>query len=170
VATPPLLTDKEARFLQALVDEGVEFLVVGLAAAALQGAPAVTQDIDLWFRDLSDPALQRALRRVGAIYIPPSPRNPPLLAGGDAGLFDVVVNMDGLGSFAQEARRALRIPVGVFEVRVLPLARIIASKKATDRPKDRAILPALEDALRVLQSRKRPARRSPPASRRRTRH
>jgi hypothetical protein len=170
VATPPLLTDKEARFLQALVDEGVEFLVVGLAAAALQGAPAVTQDIDLWFRDLSDPALQRALRRVGAIYIPPSPRNPPLLAGGDAGLFDVVVNMDGLGSFAQEARRALRILVGAFEVRVLPLARIIASKKATDRPKDRAILPALEDALRVLQSRKRPPRRSPPASRRRTRH
>jgi hypothetical protein len=170
VATPPLLTDKEARFLQALVDEGVEFLVVGLAAAALQGAPAVTQDIDLWFRDLSDPALQRALRRVGAIYIPPSLQNPPLLAGGDAGLFDVVVSMDGRGSFAQEARRALRIPVGAFEVRVLPLARIIASKKATDRPKDRAILPALEDALRVLQSRKRPVRRSPPRSRHRARH
>ena len=170
MATPPLLTDKEARFLQALVDEGVEFLVVDLAAAALQGAPAVTQDIDLWFRDLSDPALQRALRRVGAIYIPPSLQNPPLLAGGDAGLFDVVVKMDGLGSFAQEARRALRIPVGAFEVRVLPLARIIASKKATDRPKDRAILPALEDALRVLQSRKRPVRRSPPASRHRARH
>jgi hypothetical protein len=42
VGTPPLLTDKEARFLQELVDEGVEFLVVGLAAAALQGAPVVT--------------------------------------------------------------------------------------------------------------------------------
>jgi hypothetical protein len=69
------------------------------------------------------------------------------------------VNMHGLGSFAQESRRALRIPVGAVEVRVLPLARIIASKRATDRPKDRAILPALEDALRVLHSRKRPARR-----------
>jgi hypothetical protein len=170
VATPPLLTDKEARFLQALVEEGVDFLVVGLAAAALQGAPAVTQDIDLWFRDLSDPGLRRALRRVGATYVPPSPQNPPLLAGGDAGLFDVVVKMHGLGSFAQEARRALRIPIGAVEVRVLPLARIIASKKATGRPKDRAILPALEDALRVLQSRKRPARRSPSASRRRARH
>lgn len=169
MGTPPLLTDKEARFLQALVEEGVEFLVVGLAAAALQGAPAVTQDIDLWFRDLSDPALRRALRKVGAIYVPPSLQNPPLLAGGDAGLFDVVVKMHGLGSFAQEARRALRIPIGTVEVRVLPLARIIASKKAAGRPKDRAILPALEDALRVLRSRKRPARRSPSASRRRAR-
>ena len=166
MATPPLLTDKEARFLQVLVEEGVEFLVVGLAAAALQGAPAVTQDIDLWFRDLSDPGLRRALRRVGATYVPPSLQNPPLLAGGDAGLFDVVVKMHGLGTFAQEARRALRIPIGAVEVRVLPLARIIASKKATGRPKDRAILPALEDALRVLQSRKRPTRRSPSASRR----
>jgi hypothetical protein len=166
VATPPLLTDKEARFLQALVEEGVEFLVVGLAAAALQGAPAVTQDIDLWFRDLSDPALRRALRRAGATYIPPSPQNGPLLAGGDAGLFDVVVTMHGLGSFAQEARRALHVPIGAVEVSVLPLDRIIASKRATDRPKDRAILPALEDAWRVLQSRKRPAPRSRPARRR----
>jgi hypothetical protein len=169
VGTPPLLTDKEARFLQALVGEGVEFLVVGLAAAALQGAPAVTQDIDLWFRDLSDSALPRALRRVGAIYIPPSARNPPLLAGGNAGLFGVVVNRQGLGSFAQEARRALRIPIGAVEVRVLPLARVIASKKATDRPKDRAILPALEDALRVLQSRKGAGRRLPSPNRRRPR-
>lgn len=169
MGTSPLLTDKEARFLRALVEEGVEFLVVGLAAAALQGAPAVTQDIDLWFCDLSDPALKRALRRAGASYIPPSLQKPPLLAGGDAVLFDVVVKMDGLGSFAQEARRALRVPVGAVEVRVLPLARIIASKKAADRPKDRAILPALEDAWRVLQSRKRPARRSPPAKRRRAR-
>jgi len=167
VGTPPPLTDKEARFLEALVEEGVEFLVVGLAAAALQGAPAVTQDIDLWFRDLSDPGLRRALRRVGATYIPPSLQNPPLFAGADAGLFDVVVKMHGLGSFAQEARRALRVPIGAVEVRVLPLARIIVSKKATDRPKDRAILPALEDALRVLQSRKRPMRRRSPSGGRR---
>lgn len=159
MGTPPPLTDKEERFLAALVEEGVDFLVVGLAAAALQGAPAVTQDIDLWFRDLSDPALHRALRKVGAVYIPPSMQNPPLLAGGDAGLFDIVTTMHGLGSFAQEARGALRVPIGEVEVPVLPLARIIASKKATNRPKDRAILPALEDALRVLQSRKRPTRR-----------
>ena len=139
MATAPLFTDKEAHFLETLVEEGVEFLVVGLAAAALQGAPAVTQDIDLWFRNPSDPALQSA--------------------GGHAGLFDIVVHMHGLGSFAQEARRARRIPLGRVEVRVLPLARIIASKKATDRPEDRAILPVLEDALRVLQSRKRPAAR-----------
>jgi len=65
VGGPAPFTDKEARFLETLVEEGVEFLVVGLAAAALQGAPAVTQDVDLWFRDLTDPRLGKALRRMG---------------------------------------------------------------------------------------------------------
>ena len=49
---------------------------------------------------------------------------------------------------------------------MLPLSRIIASKKATGRPKDRAILPVLEDTLRVLESRKRPARKAPVKRRR----
>jgi hypothetical protein len=159
VGGPVPFTDKEARFLEILVEEGVEFLVVGLAGAALQGAPAVTQDIDLWFRDLNDPRLGRALRRAGALYIPPRADQPPLLAGGGASLFDVVTHMHGLRSFAVEARRAMRIPLGGVHVPVLPLARIIASKRATDRPKDRAILPALEDALRVIQARRGARRR-----------
>jgi hypothetical protein len=153
---PSPFTDSEALFLKALVEEGVDFLVVGLAAAALQGAPAVTQDIDLWFRDLTDPRLQKALRRTGATYIPPGEDHPPLLAGGGAELFDVVTHMHGLRSYALEARRALRIPLGSVEVPVLPLERIIASKRATNRPKDRAILPVLEDTLRVIQSRRGP--------------
>jgi hypothetical protein len=154
VDAPAPFTDREAQFLEALVEEGVDFVIVGLAAAALQGAPAVTQDIDLWLRDPGDPRLLKALRRVGATYIPPTQDHPPLLAGGGAGLFDVVTHMHGLRAFALEARHALRVPLGSVEVPVLPLDRIIVSKRATNRPKDRAILPALEDALRVIESRR----------------
>ena len=152
---PAPFTSREIEFLRALDAAGVEFLVVGLAAAALQGAPAVTQDIDLWFEDLSDPRLGKALSRVGAAYVPPTESHPPLLVGGGAELFDVVTHMHGVGSFRSERRRSIRVRVGDVEVRVLPLSRIIASKKATGRPKDLAILPALEDARRVLRSRKR---------------
>ncbi len=155
MGAPPPFTDREADFLRTLLEEGVEFLVVGAAAAALQGAPAVTQDIDLWFANLSDPRLLRALRRAGAAYVAPTLQNPPLLVGGGAELFDVVVHMHGLGSFRQEARRALRLRVGDLELPVLPLARIIASKKAAGRAKDLAMLPALEDALRALEARRR---------------
>ncbi len=109
---PSLFSDKELAFLAALVEGEVSFLVVGLAAAALQGAPAVTQDVDLWFRDLADPRLTGALQRIGASYIPPTHSTPPLLAGAGTDLFDIVVHMHGLESFDQEVRRATLVQVG----------------------------------------------------------
>jgi predicted nucleotidyltransferase len=155
VAEPGLFSEAEARFLRALTDEGVEFLVVGLSAAALQGAPAVTQDIDLWFSDLTDPGIKKALRRVGGAYVPPTGSTPPMFVGPAVSLFDVVVSMHGLESFAEEAARAVTVVLDGVRVKLLPLERIIVSKKATDRPKDRAILPVLEDAARTVRARHR---------------
>lgn len=152
---PSLVSDKELAFLAALVDGEVPFLVVGLAAAALQGAPAVTQDVDLWFRDLSDPRLTATLQRIGAFYIPPTHSTPPLLGGAGTDLFDIVVHMHGLGRFDEEAHGAILVQIGGVNVPVLPLERIIASKRAAGRPKDLSILPALEDALRARAAEKR---------------
>jgi len=149
VDAPQPFSAREIAFLEALVTEGAEFLVVGLAAAALQGAPAVTQDVDLWFRSLPDQGLMRALAKVGASYLPPTASTPPLLAGAGTELFDVVVHMHGLESFEKEAGQAVLIRIDRVELPVLPLARIIVSKKATGRPKDLSILPALEDTLRA---------------------
>ena len=86
-----IFTHREAEFLQALVDHQVEFMVVGLSAALLQGAPAITQDIDLWIKDLEDPGFRRALKKVGAAYVPQIGLNPPRLAGESVNLFDLVV-------------------------------------------------------------------------------
>ena len=41
----PRLTKSELRFLRALLRRKVRFMVVGLSAAALQGAPVMTQDL-----------------------------------------------------------------------------------------------------------------------------
>ena len=70
--------------------------------------------------------------------MPPSASHPPLLVGGGAELFDVVVHMHGLGTYEQERQNAVEVYLGDLTIPVLPLARIIKSKKATDRPKDRA--------------------------------
>jgi hypothetical protein len=40
-------------------------------------------------------------------------------------------------------------PIDGIPVKVLPLERVIASKRSTNRPKDLAALPALEAALRA---------------------
>ncbi len=149
MATRDLFSKKEQDFLKTLLDEGVEFMVVGLAAAALQGVPAVTQDIDLWFAHRGDEKMIEALRKAGVSYIPPSENNPPLLVGEAADLFDVVAHMHGLGSFEEEWVHAKIVKIGRMELPVLPLDRILASKEAMGRPKDLAILPVLRDALKV---------------------
>ena len=59
----------------------------------------------------------------------------------------------------------LELPPTERLVRSLVRGRtIIASKRATNRAKDRAILPVLEDSLRVIQSRRGTAPRDSKAS------
>jgi hypothetical protein len=153
VADPLIFGDGEIEFLKELVREQVDFMIVGLAAAALQGAPVVTQDIDLWFRTLPDPGIARALKKVRGSYVPPTMGNPPMLAGRDIELFDIVVHMHGLGGFDDEREHTIKVPLGRTKVLVLKLERIIASKKATGREKDKLVLGVLSDALRAIRER-----------------
>jgi hypothetical protein len=102
VAEPPPLTERELRFVRALVRHQVRFLIVGLSAAALQGAPVVTQDVVLRFDSLDDPNLAAALQEVGGAYVPPTAYTPPMFAGHGLELFDIVLRMDGLRGFHDE--------------------------------------------------------------------
>ena len=146
------LSESELRLLGSLLRHKIRFMVVGLSAAALQGAPVVTEDVDLWFDDLSDPKLSQALVKVGAAYIPPFGHNPPMLGGKGSEPFDIALRMSGLDDFAAEWERAVEIKVGRLQLKVLPLERILASKKAADRPKDRRVIPVLQNTLRTLQT------------------
>ena len=150
--TSELFADGVLSFLRALIGEGVDFLLVDLSAAALQGAPVVTQDVDLWFADRTRRSgLDRALRRVGGTYLPPDGRRPPTIIGDGVGLFDIVVHRPGLEEFSQERERAVMIDPGEVEVPVLPLDRITANKEATGGEKDRLVLPVLRDVLATLE-------------------
>jgi hypothetical protein len=122
-------------------------MVVGLSAAAMQGAPVVTQDVDLWFEDLSDPRIREALQDVGAAYVPPSLQNPPMFAGGGIELFDIVLTLHGLGTFSDELSNCMDVELGRYKLKVLGIGRILASKRAANRKKDRLVIPVLEDAL-----------------------
>ena len=148
-----IFAEPEVTFLQALVRHKVDFMIVGLAAAALQGAPVVTQDVDLWFRSLPDPGLEAALRECRGIYVPPTASTPPMLAGRGIELFDIVVRMDGLGDFETERAETIKLALGRSKVLVLKLERIIASKRAAGRGKDQLVLKVLEDALKTIQER-----------------
>jgi hypothetical protein len=149
VVDSPPLTERELRFLRELVKRGAPFLIVGLSAAALQGAPVVTQDVDLWIKDLTDSRFRDALREVGGAYVPPTSQRPPMLAGPGLELFDLVLTMHGLEPFEEELARSVDLVVGDVALKVLPLSRILASKRAANRPKDRLVVPVLEQVLAV---------------------
>ena len=143
--------EREIEFLQELVRQKVEFMIVGLSAAALQGAPVVTQAIDLWFREMPGPGLEKALKNVHAIYVPPILGNPPMFAGEGVELFDEVLTMDGLDEFDEEKKNTIKIPLGRIKVSALKLERIITSKTAAGREKDRLVLKVLSDALIAIR-------------------
>jgi len=148
-----IFAEGEVRFLREMTRSKVDFMIVGLSAAALQGAPVVTQDVDLWFRNLSDPSITKALRKVGGAYVPPEGDHPPVFSGEAVQLFDIVTHMHGLKSFEEERRGAVKIPLGGFTVAVLPLDRIMKSKRSLGRPKDKLALKVLSDALRAARGR-----------------
>jgi hypothetical protein len=154
VAERTIFTGKEISFLKELQKQGVDFMIVGAAAAALQGAPIVTQDIDLWFRDFSDPGLRKALAKVGGVIVPSIGLHPPTFAGGAVELFDVVLTMHGLGTFDEEKKHTILVDLGRLPVRILALDRIIKSKETVGRTKDILTLPVLKDALAAIKKKK----------------
>jgi len=146
-----IFTNKEIGFLRELKRQKVEFMLVGAAAAALQGAPVVTQDIDLWFEDMKDPGILTALRKSGGIMVPSFGQNPPTFAGDAVKLFDIVLTMHGLKSYEEEKKNSFEVALGTLRVSVLDLDRIIKSKETVGRPKDLLVLPVLRDTLKTLR-------------------
>jgi hypothetical protein len=77
-----------------------------------------------------------------------------MLAGAGLELFDIVLRMSGLGSFDEEWANAIEVMVGDVVTRVLPLKRILVSKRAADRPRDRLVVPVLEEVVALQAARR----------------
>jgi len=148
-----MLNAEQLDLLQSLRQHNVRFLVVGLSSAVLQGATVTTQDVDLWIEDLSAPEFSAAVQAVGGFYIAPGlvGTNPPMLGPQKFRLFDLVTHLHGLGAFDDEYTHSSEILLSGVSLRLLPLERIIASKKAAGRDKDKAVLPILESTAAALR-------------------
>lgn len=132
--------------MEALNRRGVRFLVIGLGAAVLQGAPVSTVDLDVWLEDPGAEAVRQAAGDAGGFWVPAFGLQPPAFGGDGLARVDIVLTAHGLDAFDQEYERGLEQVIDGIPVRVLPIERVIASKRATNRAKDVAVLPALEAA------------------------
>jgi hypothetical protein len=141
------LTPAERALLDGLDAQGVRYLIVGMGAALLEGATGTTQDLDLWFGSIDAAKVGEAARKAGGFYTAGMGMQPPAILGSGLDRVDVVLSASGLGSFDDEYAGAQEYDLDGLRVRVLPLARVIVSKRAANRPKDVAQLPILEAAL-----------------------
>lgn len=115
-----------------------------MSAAILQGCPATTLDTDLWI-DLPVRQYVRVLRicqNLGAAILANT-----VVELSDGTAVNFLYRVDGVSSFSRELKNALRIKWLGTTVNVMPLTRILASKKSIARPKDLAHLPLIEQTI-----------------------
>lgn len=149
-----------AEILRVLVRHDVRFIVVGGLAAALQGAPVHTDDLDVVY-DRRDDNLERllaALRELDAVFrTDPTRRIAPdrshLRSDGHKllrtphGVLDLLATIEHDTGFDDLLPDADVLVVAGLEVRVLSLERLRRVKAALDRPKDRFMLAIIDATL-----------------------
>ena len=127
-----------ARIAELLERHDLEAVLIGNAAAALQGAPVTTVDFDFLFR--RTPANVRKLRAIAAelqavLMKPHYPVSGLLrISRDDDGLqLDFMGEIDGIRSFEGLRKRALEVPLGEARILVAGLADIIKIGRASCR-------------------------------------
>ena len=152
----PRTADLEALLL-ALQEAGVEFVIVGGAAAVIHGAPVTTQDLDI-VPEQSEENVQRLLTVLDSL----NARFRPLLPNRDLaptaehlsgtghlnlttslGPLDVLCRLEEGLAFPQLVDNSVRITDQDLSLRVIDLDMLIAVKQRAGRAKDLLMLPVL---------------------------
>ena len=145
-----------ARLAAAIHEAKLEAIVVGNVASILNGAAVLTQDVDLLVRDT--PVNRKKLAGLAKAMGGAGPMKISSLTAveriyGTGVPIDIIFDqMIGGLKFASVRSRARLAPVGTETIRVASLGDVIRSKTAANRPKDRAVLPLLRDALAVRKA------------------
>lgn len=130
----------------------LEVVMVGNAAAALQGAPVTTLDIDFMFR--KTPTNLRKLKAFAKkldaqILKPFYPASSFYrVVNEDTGMqVDFMSILQGIKSFENLRSDAVEVDFEGYALKVASLEKIIRSKKTLGRPRDLAVIEILERTL-----------------------
>lgn len=131
-----------------LADRRLDAVLIGNAAAAIQGSPVTTMDFDFMFR--KTPTNLRKLKQVAedldaVVYRPfyPVSQLYRVTRDRDGLQLDFMAKIHGIRSFESLRGRASVVPFGAHELRVASLSDIIRSKERAGREQDLAVLPIL---------------------------
>lgn len=148
--------------LRRLVENGVEFVLVGGMAAVAHGSSIVTEDVDVCIRfDL--PTLTRLLDALRGSH--PKQRMQPqrtplsddpasyvgwrnLYVVTDEGQLDLLGEVTGIGELDELLPGSQEIDLGAFRCRVMGVDDLIKAKRLLGRPKDLRVVEELEAGRR----------------------
>lgn len=137
--------------LKRLLDQRVEFVIVGGYAVMAHGAPLVTQDVDICcrFNAANLLRLQAAAADLHPVHRM-TPQKLPLhltrkscvglknlYLRTDLGVLDCISEVLGVGDFDVVLGESLPVQLGFGECRILSLDALIRAKEAMNRPRDR---------------------------------
>ena len=134
-------------------DVGLDTVMTGNAAAAINGAPVTTLDVDFMLEQTDENYMKLAslaqqmnyrfveLKLVDDRYM------YRLMHRSEPFVIDFVFSPKGISSYSDLKKRSSDVFFGACKLQVASLEDVIASKRATARPKDLATLPILEMTL-----------------------
>jgi len=130
----------------------LQAVLIGNAAAALQGAPVTTVDFDFLFRKTARnlakvKAFAMALEAVVLRPYYPASDLYRVARDRDGLQVDFMGTIHGIRSFEGVRDRASTLDINGTRLLVASLPDIIRSKKAARRPRDLAVMDVLEQAL-----------------------
>jgi len=156
------------KLLKALYDQGVEFVIIGGAAAVLHGSAYVTGDLDVCYSREKE-----NLKKLATALAPfkaslrGSPKNLPFRLDADSlksglnftlttdlGDLDILGEVTGLGGYGAAMAFSEELEIFGMRCKVLTLEGLIKNKRAVGRKKDLMLLPELEALLAIRKSQK----------------
>lgn len=142
-----------AMIARLLAKRRLEAILIGNAAAALQGSPVTTQDLDFMFRKTPRnlDKLKGIADDLDAIVLRPFYPASGLfrvVRDRDGLQLDFMARIDGIRSLESLRANAARVEFGGAALLVASLRDVIRSKEAAGRPQDKAVLQILRKTLR----------------------
>ncbi len=154
------------RLLAALIEEKVEFVIVGGVAATLHGSARLTSDLDIVYgRSREDTRRLVAALAPLKPYLRGAPKGLPfhldvetVRAGlnftltTDAGPLDVLGEIAGGFNYEVLRKRSISVELFGMRCRVIDLDALIESKMAAGRPKDLEVIAELETIREEIEN------------------
>ena len=148
-----------------LTKHRLDAVLIGNAAAALNGAPVTTEDLDFFIRrtPLNVKKLQKIAEEIGVPL--EQPHYPAshlyrIVKRAESLQFDFMVQIAGIRSFEGVRSRASVADFDGYPLRVASLEDVIKSKAAAGRDKDLAVMHILRRTVKERDAMYRAARRT----------